>query len=437
MSAPRARRAHILGLALLLVVGLEAGSWLLLRLVAGLSVTDVRQRLTQTGPPASMEDLEAHDRGPDWLRSYALHPYVGFVGNPDHNGPLAKYVNEFGFYGEPPPVRGESDQTVIAITGGSVARNFLHHVRTRSSFEQELQELPAFAGKDVLIASFAIPGMKQPQQLMTLNYALSLGMKIDYLINLDGFNEVVLPYAENIPSGVFPFYPRSWHWSATKTISSGEAVQFGRIALSKARRYTWQRRLAVTPLRYSPFCLTAWHLLDRLRSARETAWEAELRGATGESGPANLQEHGPRYSAASMADVLDDSVAVWKRSSLQIWRLCAANGIQYLHALQPSQYLEGSKPLSEEEQRAAIGPPDFAFRRPAEMGFPKLRRVGQELQALGVPFEDLTHLFEKVDETIYIDTCCHLNTAGHDLVGKRILDRLALLTKPTGGSLTD
>jgi hypothetical protein len=35
-------------------------------------------------------------------------------------------------------------------------------------------------------------------------------------------------------------------------------------------------------------------------------------------------------------------------------RLAEANGARYLHFLQPNQYLEGSKPISDEEREIVI-----------------------------------------------------------------------------------
>ena len=88
--------------------------------------------------------------------------------------------------------------------------------------------------------------------------------------------------------------------------------------------------------------------------------------------------------------------------------LCEANGIGYLHALQPNQYLQDSKPLSEEERRVAIGPPQWGYRRAAEEGFPLLVDAGRELATAGVDFEDLTDVFADVTAPVYVDACCHV-----------------------------
>ena len=72
--------------------------------------------------------------------------------------------------------------------------------------EQELSQLPRFSGKSFRFVRLAIDGNKQPQQLMTLNYLLTLGAEFDIVINLDGVNEASLPGMDNVPYG--PAEPR-------------------------------------------------------------------------------------------------------------------------------------------------------------------------------------------------------------------------------------
>jgi hypothetical protein len=89
----------------------------------------------------------------------------------------------------------------VALVGGSVAetlRDFLEYeLRIRSNLSPQ-------------IACFAVPGSKQPQQLMTLNYYIALGAEYDLIINVDGFNEIVLPITDNYLTGTNPFFPRAW-----------------------------------------------------------------------------------------------------------------------------------------------------------------------------------------------------------------------------------
>src|SRR5262249_7754106 len=61
-----------------------------------------------------------------------------------------------------------------------------------------------------VIFSAAMSGYKQPQHAMALAYLISAGAQFDVAINVDGYNEVVLPYLDNYSRGVSPLFPRGW-----------------------------------------------------------------------------------------------------------------------------------------------------------------------------------------------------------------------------------
>ena len=102
-------------------------------------------------------------------------------------------------------------------------------------------------------------------------------------------------------------------------------------------------------------------------------------------------------------------------------------GTVYVHGLQPNQYVGGSKPLNARERRIAW-PPDFAHRRAAERGYPSIT-AGEELRRIGVPFRDLTRIFEAETGTIYVDPCCHYNQRGNDMLSSRIAGFVAASMK--------
>ena len=104
-------------------------------------------------------------------------------------------------------------------------------------------------------------------------------------------------------------------------------------------------------------------------------------------------------------------------------RLCEANGIRYYHFLQPNQYVPGSKILSADELRNAFDP-HYPSRAVVVAGYPYLEAAGRELTAAGVHFYDLTEIFKAHPETIYFDTCCHVNRHGCELMANQIVDRM-------------
>jgi hypothetical protein len=131
--------------------------------------------------------------------------------------------------------------------------------------------------------------------------------------------------------------------------------------------------------------------------------------------------HGPEWATAkaSEGEVYRQLALHWSRSSRAMANLCAGAGMQYLHFLQPNQYLPGSKPMGAEERRQALDPASpYVGSVPA--GYPQLRAYGEELAGEGVAFRDLSMLFSDIDEVLYSDTCCHLNARGNELLAKEV-----------------
>jgi hypothetical protein len=54
-----------------------------------------------------------------------------------------------------------------------------------------------------------------------------------------------------------------------------------------------------------------------------------------------------------------------------------------------------------------------------------LREAGRELRRSGLNFVDLVDVFSRVDESVYIDSCCHVNELGIELVAERIVESIA------------
>ena len=93
--------------------------------------------------------------------------------------------------------------------------------------------------------------------------------------------------------------------------------------------------------------------------------------------------------------------------------------MHYYHFLQPNQYVNGSKPLSDKEKKIAINP-NNPYSKHAKKGYPELRKYGIELYHQDVNFYDLTMIYYKIEKTLYRDDCCHVNKTGYDIVAKKI-----------------
>ncbi len=416
---------HVLLAIALTYAVIEALSWITYRVVFGhvisMSQLDARRDAVTADPGASVsardpEELPLNARE-------ALHPYLGYVFDPDRAG--NQPVNEHGFLGAFPPAgeTGDTGSVTVLVTGGSVAMGLVHDAAP--ALAEEIGRAGALGGKPVTIYNLALPGMKQPQQLMMLVYLFSLGVRPDIVINLDGFNDIVLPVAENASQGLYPFYPRSWNLRLGSGLSDSALLRkAGRLAYREQFR-GWLASAFSTPLlARSVTGNLIWVLADaqlarsirraRYSLARDTLDPIKTRGDQ-----RRFATHGTLRTYAGADEHYRDVAAFWARASLIMRRLADGMGSRYFHFLQPNQYVMGSKHMTSEERQVAVDP-GHPYAGVAATGYPFLIEAGGELAARGVPFEDLTMLFSGDRRVLYSDQCCHLNEEGYRTVAVRI-----------------
>jgi len=351
-----------------------------------------------------------------WLEPQNIHPYLGFVETP---GATDKYpVSDFGFVDTKSPIQKRSDdKIIIGIFGGSVACQIAQEGGL-SEIESELKKSRFFTGRKLVFLNFAIGGYKQPQQLMALNFILALGGELDIAINFDGFNEIALPVAENIPERIFPFFPRSWSLRviAGNSIDDSYMLAVCKVIGCSEKQKELNRLFLASPLRYS---VTAnlflrcfnHHMSEQIKQLRLKLLTQKINNRYIITGPAHPYN--------SDADMYNDLAMVWKNCSVQMSKICNANHIIYLHFLQPCQYVPNSKIMKKEESEIALCEKQ-PYKKPIENGYPYLREAGRRLVEQGVCFYDFTTLFANNDDVIYSDNCCHFNRRGLGILGKAI-----------------
>jgi len=373
-------------------------------------VSRIQAQLVDPGGRAAGGQRPSDLVGAQHPRREVLHPYLGYIPLPTKRPRLddGAWINEDGFYQDDSPIFDQGDALIVGITGGSVAGQFLQKGRT--ALLEELSLHSRVAGREVRFVGLAFGGFKQPQQLMVLSYVLAMGGSLDLLINIDGFNEVALHDTANALQGVAPIYPRDWYFrTARDEVVNDE--------LTSLRELRLQRRVRAQAAQESLLGRTwtgraVWLVKDRFTAREAREKEQELRSTDKQR---SVQRGGPILEQ----EVQYDQVRIWREASLQLHRLCTANGIEYFHFLQPNQYVEGSKTLTEEERMHAYDP-EHGYAPGAILGYPLLIEGGRELQREGVRFLDLTPLFEDVAETIYVDNCCHMNVLGNQIIGGAI-----------------
>jgi hypothetical protein len=359
--------------------------------------------------------------GARFVSERMLHPYLGYVTDPDvaivHWVP---HANGYGFVDRSQTIyKRRPDTVLIGIAGGSMGLNLA--AVARPLFDRELAKDARFAGKKRVYVALAMGGYKAPQQLMSLTYLLAAGGELDLLINVDGFNDVALHEVENAPKGTSILYPRAWFAELAdlgdRTLSrlATELEDLERERVEGARRFSAQRR------RHSPLANVVWLLADRRLATRIAAAEQQAREYQPAKQPSVLT--GPPATYADDAALYQALADLWERDSLQLERLCRANGIAYFHFLQPNQYDEGGKTLSAAERAVAFDEHQ-PYAAGVRKGYPLLRERGRRLAASGVRFSDLTMIFADHPEPLYIDTCCHVGEAGDQLLFRTMTETI-------------
>ena len=348
-----------------------------------------------------------------------LHPYFGYVADPNRN----EGISDFGFLaskGINPIEKRTDDKLIVGVFGGSFAAQLY------MLSGPVLNECLKLSNRDILLLNFAAGGYKQPQQLLILNYFLSLGAEFDAIINIDGFNEIALPVSDNLPNDVNPFFPRAWHLRVATVIDPVQIQQIGQLKLLESKKASWARLFNNHKLYRSPTMALIWQLRDRILNKEIYETRLLINNADankGSVGAANYAATGPRYSYSSDVELYADLVDMWRRTSLQMSLIARANGTAYYHFLQPNQYLPDSKPMGAEERKIALRD-DNPYRQATENGYPLLQKAGEALGQAGVDFTDLTLIFSEITEPLYADSCCHLNRRGYDIVASRICDHI-------------
>lgn len=355
-----------------------------------------------------------------WATSdpHVLHPYLGYVVDRDQVGD----VNRFGWYGLDPTTPKPTGTLRVFVTGGSVAADLLRGEQVTTALAA------ASPGQRFELAGAAVGGYKQPQHLLALTYVLSLGVRPDIVVNLDGFNEVALPVTENWPYGVTPYFPRSWNLRSHTGYDDQTFEAMTRARTIAASRKRLREAAGLTLARRS--ALVRYILWSREQSLAADAFVSEKDLNSAFKRTQTFQSGGPAPTAATAQDVIHDSAAMWRQSSEQMNRLCESNGILYLHFLQPNQYVAGSKWMSPAERAIAIARAGGPYQQAVETGYERLREEGRTLARSGVRFFDMTLLFAAERAAVYRDDCCHFNDRGLRMLAEEIARQSAAARPP-------
>ncbi|MEO5336016.1 MAG: hypothetical protein H7841_03835 [Magnetospirillum sp. WYHS-4] len=385
-------------------------------------VAAVNRRRSGLAPP----DSDAFGSPPRPAKvEFAFHPYLGYAARPGWRG--TTYRNNHGFAMEKPwfdyPYNGESgDDIVVALFGGSVADQFFAHEREK--IRALVASILSPLGRPVTVLNFSQGGYGQPQAMLSYFYFRALGQRFDLAVNIDGFNEAMGKRA-NQRNGHHVSLPLSWMMNNLMLqfqapSDDPEVLAFmGRLLVAQARVAALAERRGI---------VDRWRLKRARRELERLRGSTPVMAGNGTLEPFLLPRTDPVddqvFSTCPRAAraLADEVVDLWARASILLGRGCAADGVRYLHCLQPNPYF-GGKPRSEEEMERYYIPGCAEYWAIAQT-YPLMLGRADELATNGVDFFDLTGCFDGIAETLSIDAACHFNRRGNDIMFEALRPKL-------------
>jgi hypothetical protein len=364
-----------------------------------------------------------------------LHPYFGFTTKPGTPYKLsfseAKHeANNYGFttpYAY--PFKRREGQYVVGIFGGSVAQNYAVYEQEHGILARTLKQLPALRDKEIVVLPFAYGGYKQPQQLLVLNYFLSIGQSFDAVINLDGFNEVALSEL-NTQAGVEVSMPSSQHIMPLINLASGHESVAELNSLLLIKQYKEGLSTQLQALRqctlascYALRLLYVRHLANGYRreiGKYDEFWARKFND-TGQDSLVQIS----RDSALlpDTPEAFERMASLWAQSSRLMKQELANEYVPYFQIIQPNQYYPTGKVFAEEEKRVAIQE-DSRYMAGVRGGYPVLLSKVDGLRKAGVTVINAVNVFDQTKEAVYGDTCCHYNQRGSEIFSTFVADSI-------------
>lgn len=239
----------------------------------------------QEPPPAAQSAEET-------ATNNVLHPVLGFIRPPQL--PLAGIAsrerldrmvgsgitpdwysikaNNFGFFAVedyPYALVQENEEYLIGVFGGSVAQWFA--LQGAERLAARLQEDAFLQHRNLRILNLAQGGFKQPQQLHTLAYFLALGQHFDFVINVDGFNEVALSYL-NATRNIDTSLPSAQHLLPIISLLDGASIATEYLDALTALKKDRHRAADVAGMMERNPSAAVQVLLERLHRAAQTSY---------------------------------------------------------------------------------------------------------------------------------------------------------------------
>jgi hypothetical protein len=329
------------------------------------------------------------------------------------------FINNYGFISDTNyPYEPKNGELIVGVFGGSVANFFT--MLSSKEFESNLKNL---LNKNVRVLNFSLGASKQPQQAAILNYFTSIGQKFDYVISIDGVNELSVP-PRNLPSNIsgnYPFTGVIGNFSVGANINPGLAIyaiqqnDFQSKVKKLSDFYSTIKWLNSNTVEFLTVIYYK-HLTNQFNSSKQNFSNIKK---SNELDP-NLLQFPQAEKFTSLSETINFFIKNQTNASFNMSLIAQGNGAKFIQVLQPNQYYS-KKHFSESEKNIAIwNSKDNILIQTIPTGYPILRKSYQQRNN----FLDLSPIFDQEETIIYVDNCCHFNKYGNDIMAKNIAEYL-------------
>lgn len=326
-------------------------------------------------------------------------PILGFT-HRNNTGAMSKKENFVSFYDK---IRADN-QIKIAFTGGSVGHNFVDWLLEKKMAKKIGEALQIGSDKKIKIIDLTVGAYKQPQLLLS---SLLMSHTYDMVVSLEGINEL---YRQGITS--YPNYSPNGQLTKILYLNDPEILQSYISGLK----------------------VVAWR--DFMLLARKNEW-VQL------SGLITLTNLFAALSIKYLKNIelsineMNKEKAVWAtektvahRRAPQLWIqnlkiqhfIFNKRNVPLLTIFQPTPYLPNAKIFSDEELKLT---PEVN-RKEKKFNILVMNTFDHLIKKTDLKIFDARYLFRNVDQTIFTDTCCHMNDTGRKMLFNFIIEKISL-----------
>ncbi|MEM7351190.1 MAG: hypothetical protein AAF657_10315 [Acidobacteriota bacterium] len=385
--------------------------------------------------PESEATTAQHRTSDTVVESYRLHPYFGYVLQPSRLAAAERAAsrivqNNHGF-DEPrdfPYLRRDENEVIVGIFGGSVASKLTVFEHREGIIARHLAAALGKSVDDITVLNFGQGGFKQPQQLLIYTYFRTLGQELDWVINVDGFNELALTQI-NARNGVEIGMPSVDHVGSLRkvvgSVGKGQTLERMLAVRTAWRDYEAMEARASSGEAWELRFAAGWMVdqflvkLYRKRFSTKVLAYSSLQSSDNEESWYYLDDQPVANGEAATEADLRRAVDLWRNASLMMHRAQTEAGGRYLHFVQPNQYHPTGRVYGEAEKAVAFADRS-PYREPIERGYPLLNATVPEVRAAGVAIHAPLELFDAAEEAMYVDSCCHYTAAGETILAEAI-----------------